>query len=418
MSVPITVKGLPQIGYRQVVCSESVDPSNQEQTVFTMFAVSQNNELYYIQGTRQYTRSDGLITLQSSGLPIRANVSRISCQFNAKMNSSELIYVGTGSNEVKHLLRDPITKCWTENHIQFASPKVMKTYQAFVTTISVTSTDGRDVGKDFPVSITAQSTIVLVNDRSYALSTASTTVHTNDRGQLVIVSAASESLMAPTYSCKITQNGISHVATVHGTQRITNLLSKIQGENGISGAKTTTGAPVFSASDIRGNEDAFKESAQFLTEFPTMLSSVGPTSTNSRAANSAESDSVGKEITLGNGGETAAVAVSKNDNALFEDMSEFFGDVIDWVRNVAKQTFKVVFKVAFRGIKILLRIAGKVISLVVDAVGPLVKTIGTFLEERLGIDFKKISQWLGLTWDNEKTKANQMVSLRPPPITE
>ena len=45
----------------------------------------------------------------------------------------------------------------------------------------------------------------------------------------------------------------------------------------------------------------------------------------------------------------------------------------------------------------------------VETIGPLIKAIGIFLKAKLGIDLEKLFQWLGLTWDNEKTKANQAV---------
>ena len=237
-------------------------------TAITMFAISGRGELYFVEGQREW--ATGTVTLKSYGLPIRANVARVSCQYNAKLDSSELIYAGTGDNQVNHLLRDPATKFWSEDVIRFPVPKTITNYCAFVTTLSVKSTAGRALG-GFSIGVQSQSAIVLINDRSYALSNSSTEVMSNNQGRLVIVAASVDSLAAPTYTFVVTYYKISHVETVDGGQRVTNILSQITGDNAVSNAKASTGASVFSSSDIEGKEVDFKESAQFLGEFPLMV---------------------------------------------------------------------------------------------------------------------------------------------------
>ena len=216
------------------MCSELVSSSSTTATAITIFAISGQGELLSVEGQREW--ATGTITLKSSGLSIRANVTRVSCQYNAKLDSSELIYAGPGDNEVSHLLRNPVTKCWSDDVIRFPVPKAMTEYRAFVTTLSVKSTTGRALG-GFPIGLQIQSAIVLVNDRSCALSNSSTEITSNNQGQLVIVAASMDSLAAPTYTFVITFDNISHAETVYGDQRVVNILTQINSENAVSNAK-------------------------------------------------------------------------------------------------------------------------------------------------------------------------------------
>ena len=204
---PQQVEGLPDTLFAQVVCSELMSSVSTTATAITMFAISGRGELYFVEGQREW--ATGTIKLKSSGLPIRANVTRVSCQYNAKLDSSELIYAGAGDDQVSHLLRDPVTKCWSDDVIRFPVPKAITNYRAFVTTLSLKSTTGRPLG-GFSIGVQSQPAIVLINDRSYVLSNSSTEVMSNNQGQLVIVAASMDSLAAPTYTFVVTYENISH----------------------------------------------------------------------------------------------------------------------------------------------------------------------------------------------------------------
>ena len=394
---PQQVEGLPDTLFTQVVCSELMSSVSITATAITMFAISGRGELYFVEGQREW--ATGTITLKSSGLPIRANVTRVSCQYNAKLDISELIYAGAGDDQVGHLLRDPVTKCWSDDVIRFPVPKAITNYRAFVTTLSVKSTTGRPLG-GFSIGVQSQSAIVLINDRSYALSNSSIEVMSDNQGQLVIVAASVDSLAAPTYTFVITYDNISHAETVDGGQRITSILSQIKGDNAVSNAKASTGAAVFSSSDIEGKDDDFKEAAQFLGEFPSMVKAV---------SNKSGDNAPSQNIEFGEGDQTTSTTVSAGSSPSLTDMTDLSGDALEWAKNNVKSAFKVIFKVYAKGLRLVLTIAGEVISFVVETIGPLIKAIGIFLKAKLGIDLEKLFQWLGLTWDNEKTKANQAV---------
>lgn len=56
--------------------------------------------------------------------PIRANVAQISAQYNAQTRASELMYLGNGQDEVRHLWKDA-QQMWQEQNILIAQdPKV------------------------------------------------------------------------------------------------------------------------------------------------------------------------------------------------------------------------------------------------------------------------------------------------------
>ena len=117
----------------------------------------------------------------------------------------------------------------------------------------------------------------------------------------------------------------------------------------------------------------------------------------------------GQDIELGKGDQTTSTTVSAISSSFLTVVTNFLGNALERAKNAIKRTFTVISKVHAKGFTLVLTIAGKVISSVVKAIGPLINAIGIFLKEKLGIDLEKLFQWLGLTWDNEKTKANQAV---------
>jgi hypothetical protein len=140
---------LNNISFKQVVSSEKVDPANPtSQTIITLFAVSDDDELYYIQGIRPFQTNK--ITFTASGIPIRDNVDRISTQYNAAKSATELIYLGNGTNEVFHLWLDS-GLTWQEEQILTRGPSGYIKYYAFITTLTFVTDKGLGVGQDYPL---------------------------------------------------------------------------------------------------------------------------------------------------------------------------------------------------------------------------------------------------------------------------
>ncbi|EPS39332.1 hypothetical protein H072_6939 [Dactylellina haptotyla CBS 200.50] len=397
---PQPVLGLPKIGFRQVVCSEAINPENTGETCITIFAVSDDNELYYIEGSRKWNHPSGAISLTSSGLPIRRNVVRISCQFNTDMNSSELIYTSSHANEVKHLLRDPKTTCWSESTITFTATNVLQSFKAYLTTISINCSDGRSIGNNFPVSIKSESMMVLINDYSHSLSARGTQVYTNEQGKIALVARAPDTLKSPTYTIEVSREGVSHTATIEAGQRVIEVLSKYDTAEKLMNAKSTDGQPVFDKASLESQKEGFEQSANLLRSFPSMVGSLQSSGTTGDVSANAE-------VIVENG------TISTADSSLWAEQNfgskviKFFGDAIEWMRDAAKNAFKAVFSVVAQGIKLVLTMAGKAFIFVIESVGSLVGAIGSYLKERFGLDFKKYFKWLGLVFDPDKTKKLQ-----------
>lgn len=68
-----------------------------------IFAVTDQGELYFIEGVRD---GNGKVGLRTSGLPIRKDVHLLSSPYNSKRELCELIYITRHDNEIRHLFRD------------------------------------------------------------------------------------------------------------------------------------------------------------------------------------------------------------------------------------------------------------------------------------------------------------------------
>ncbi|KAK4691407.1 hypothetical protein P7C71_g5588, partial [Lecanoromycetidae sp. Uapishka_2] len=230
----------------------------------------------------------------------------------------------------------------------------------------------------------------------------------DSQGRLVLVSPATDSLKAPTYVLEISQEGISHRQEIHAAQRIVEALSSIDSIEKLASATSTTGAPIFAQGDLEKHKEGFEESTELLRGFPAMMEAIGEKDVGQPFADSVvESSTVsgfGAKVDAGNPDDEAAQAQELS-------ITQFLGDALEWIRNAAKTIVKASYKILYKGVKLVLNLAGKIISLVIDTVGPLLHTIDQFLKEKLGLDFKKLFKWLGLTFDNEKTKDNQRASL-------
>jgi hypothetical protein len=410
---PVLVDGLQDIRFKQVVCSEAMDQtSNNVQTKLTLFAVSDDDELYFIQGTRQLKGNQ--VKLFSSGLPIRSNVQRISCQYNATTDTSELIFVTGGGNEVKHLLRDPQTTCWSENTVQFASPTALQQFKAYVTTVSITESTGRSVGKDFPAKIKSESSMVLVNDRSYALSKKATNIRTDHHGQIVIVSAVTDQLDGPVYDLEIDNSGVRFSTKIYAAQRVMGILSNIKDVKSLAAAKSSSGEAIFSQDEISSKKAEFEASANLLSNFSTMLSSVDEDTKQIVPIGSGNSSDIAVCVE-----KTADGVCTVTDEGWFDKAvrlgKEYVGDALEFLRSMVKKVFKFAFKIVGKVVSFVINIGSKVFSFVVSTVGPLVRAVGNFLRDVLGVDFGQLFSWLGLSFDVSKTKAIQKVRVNPRP---
>lgn len=394
---------LPDISFKQVVCSEAVDPKNPTtQSLLTIFGVSDGGELYFVQGTRQFKGNK--MSFAHSGFPLREGVSRLSCQYNSLANASELVYLGTGKNEVKHLSRDPITTCWNEETLCFQATTKTTTYPAYITTIGVSSESGSTIARDFKLHITSEPMMVTANDRSYYLNRKPSTIACNSSGQITIVTPVDDLLGAPVFNVKVENAGVSQMVKVHAAQRVLRILSKVKDAKDISGAVSTNGQPIFSSSSSDSRKESFQESAELLSNFGSMVHTIDPGAKDMVSITPTASQDL-------------SIGVKKENKSWLENaatnVGEFLGDMLEMIKRGIKTGLKVVFRIIGPVIKIFLKIAGKVVEAVVKTVGPLLRAVSSFLKDSLGIDLGKIMEWLGFGFGVGKTKKTQVVSSHP-----
>lgn len=140
---------LSSISFKQVVCAEAVDPANPTiQTKLALFAVSDDDELYYIRGTRPYATNQ--LAFSTSGIPIAHNVAAVSTQYNAAVNSNEIVYLGDGQDEVFHMWLDS-GNVWQQERLLTKASSGTTKYPAYLTSVMFETDLGASIGGDYPV---------------------------------------------------------------------------------------------------------------------------------------------------------------------------------------------------------------------------------------------------------------------------
>ncbi|RPA74580.1 hypothetical protein BJ508DRAFT_33651 [Ascobolus immersus RN42] len=402
---------------------------NEDETSIYIFALSADGDLYFVEGSRTpSTENDEMIMrfLEPSGLPIRKDVAQISGQFNASANVAELLYATSVGNEVKHLLRDPMTGVWLEtaltihNMSQLADPNAQVpkiTYPAFVTKIRICGENDLDLAPEgYPIRITSDMPcFVTANDKGLALGLRQKEITTNSLGEITIVSRVHGVLGAPNYKlylfkhCTETQmNDKKNQINIQPAQRIIRILRNVRTADDIKNAKTTTGKPVFDDSQKRD----YASAAGMLQNFPEMMDLVGK-NPNQPQDHAVESDSDTVLIASLEQGEpkveTTQVANSSLPDWLdgaITSTGKFLGDCIEFIEKWFKKILRVVVRFCGPIIKLYLWLEDKIIELVLGSAIAVLRTIGSFLKHTLGINFSFLG-WLGLLLDIEDAKKTQ-----------
>jgi hypothetical protein len=82
---------LSDIAMKQIVSYEAVDKDDPDvQTKLAIFALSDNNDLYYVEAWRPYATN--FLSFRTSGFPMASNVARVSTQYNASQDATEIVY--------------------------------------------------------------------------------------------------------------------------------------------------------------------------------------------------------------------------------------------------------------------------------------------------------------------------------------
>lgn len=394
---------LESISFKQVVVSEY-------KKSIILFAVSDVGELYYLEGLREKLLSSK-VKWKISGLPIRADVERLSVQYNVQAGSTELMYVtSVAGNEIKHLWRSPESYMWHESVMSVlpsADTKVRAiSFPAYVTTITMCNSKTERPISDYPCTLTSDFVYVTVNELTHVLSKRPVTVTTDNSGCLTIIQKVDDSLAGSTYQLSLNLFGEASI-TIHPSQRVISQLSQYTTPESLKNATTTTGKPI-----------QFSESANFgavasvLSQFGSVVHAV-----DSDAGKDIIPNAGGTANSTSNAGNVAfsqmsdGKIVKSSDNWFLnaaEDVAEFIGDVWESTKRALQAGFKFALSVVSKVVKLVLWINGKVFKFVISTIAGAVGCVAGFLKTAFNIDMTGFLDWLGFIFDMDKLKETQL----------
>ncbi|KAJ5726254.1 uncharacterized protein N7483_007611 [Penicillium malachiteum] len=378
---------LPEVGFRQLVASEDVDPhAPDEQSKIAIFAVSDDNCLYFVEGTRRF--ADRKVSFSASGFPIRTGVTHLSARYNASHGTSELLYGTQDENALYFIRRDPEGRFWSEDRITWRASKFIK-YDAFVTAMLFTDGNGQPLPLGYPISLTADSVNVVTNGASYSLTPSPTVIYTDASGSILMAIPSQDRLGVMPVTVSLGPEKASYQFTVNPDERVRRLLGKFGSTDTLLNATTTTGEKVFDgyqtqdleqAAAVLGNFQEMKESVEKLPQTSTPIA-----------------ENPGK---------------SKDEPSWLEkvghSIERFFCDVVEFVKKVVKSAVKVYIRVVGPVLKLVIDFFGKVLSFEVKTVYALLEGIGAALDvvsPKFGL--KKFLRLLKLSLDPECIKETQ-----------
>ncbi len=383
------------MAFKQVVCSEVFVPGSST-CGLAVFGVSQHDELYFIEGERQF--ESNRLTWKASGVPIRKGVSYLSPQYNAHSNASELLYVADqGRGGLHHLLRDQKSGMWSEAALEVRVPTGsagrLRQAPTYLTCITLASDATRlPVPTGYPVTLRSdRPTHATCNGRSLLLDSRPTTVYAGPTGQIDLALPVD-----PLYGCgqlkleltafrptdyNIAQDAISIIPA----QRAIKILSSL----------TTTDAlrSLVSSDGQRIVPDAVMgDMAPLITQFARRLGGEkgtdGPLAAWSRHDGSKVSDT----------------EIPKS-----EHVGGVFGDVIESLKYAVQSKIKLAVVGLGMAIKLVVWSTGKILSLVIPDGPTMMQPLLAFVKDKLPPTFAKLLDWLELVLGVESIKKTQSV---------
>ena len=375
---------LPGIEFKQVAASELVGAYEgplPTQTNFAIFALSEHDELYFIEGVRIFATHE--VRFETSGFPIRTNVDVVSAQYNSKINASELIYVGNGQDEIRHLWKDPWTSLWNETDITVAATGEIKKYQAYVSTITITDDLGSSLN-GYLFSLSSDFANVLVNGCTHILDASPAPFVTDTNGKCAIVAHVDSQLGASKYELRLTEFvDTPFDLTIEPAQRTIRIRGNINSANDIKDTVSTTGKPVFRNS--HATDEDFEVAGIIMSNFPHILESVSSKTaeevldrhTFSRVTAFQDDASVAWERDAS--GKVRQTDLSWTDEGADVPPTSWLGDILESVREKFKVGAKFVLKVAFKYVVpylspvIYIWVAGKLLQFLLLYIGPVVR---------------------------------------------
>ncbi|KAJ5949441.1 hypothetical protein N7454_001025 [Penicillium verhagenii] len=427
---------MPEISFKQVVCSENV--KDDESNILAIFAISERDELYFIQGCR--TSADGEVTFRTSGLPIRTGVAVMSPQYNQQTNACEILYVTNEVNSgLRHLIRDPISSLWTDGVVEFKVPlgepgKRIKE-PVYLTNIALSDSTGKGVPDEYPVIITASPAVhVTCNGRSLLLNHIPYTVLTNQQGHIDLALPADSSMSCSQLQLSLIKfkpdNGIipTGCIEINPAQRVVNIMSTLKDKDAMKQATGPDKNPVF-------DDESVDDAGPLVTHFSMMAQHVSGNSLKDEAEKKAEDASRREQDERDHKKKREAeekiqgtcrtmIQLERNQDSWVQNLlnevedtveevvdvvTEFLGEVIECIKeNVAKVT-TLVLKTIGPSLVMFIKVAGKMFSIEIPGIGPLLGTVFGFLKDLLKNTFPKLYAFLQVLFDGETTTRAQTV---------
>jgi hypothetical protein len=394
--MPQMIDALQGISFKQVTSTESGDASSNTSTI-NILAVSEVGQLYFVEGKRSH--SDKTIQFECSGLPIRSDVRLIVARFSGLLDASEVCYAGSGSNEIGHLYRDKTTGSWTSTRISVLSEQKSTSYKAYLTSIHLKNAAGTAVPPGYPVQISSPTPVlVTVNGRSSCIYRTPIEIAADSSGKILITTPATDALCSPIFTLSLLKYNAADSAAGYQlatNQRIINQL----------GSQAPNSEELKNARDINGNllfdpVSDFSGAAKVMASFKDLSQSIGGEGNSDiNFRNSWEVDDTGKLKQIGQDWMTET----------FEQVGKVLGDVVECLKSVVKGAVKFGILVVKGAAKLLIKIGGKRMEVILDSIGSLVTGILGAAASLLGSTVKGLLELFGLWPDPTFMKETQQV---------
>lgn len=382
---------LPEVSFKDVVCSEEAAAEEPSVSDITIFGLSTSGSLYFITGTRTNGPTNkgvdigAVLNFSYSGIPIRTGVNAISARQNPITRVSELLFTLDGQQELRHLCRDPKSSFWTENKLTIAAtlknPDMLK-YMAFMTSLSLGNQSGKPVPAGYPVelSTTREPVHALVNGKTFIITRNPQPVQADKAGMINVV------IPADGVSCSGLKFRLSKFTdkpktiVIEPTRKVTGILGSIQTVDDFKNATDGQGKSVL------GNRNLDKESLEGAVEMFKAIPEVGKADGESNS--------------------TVPAGMSWDN---FDNFGHFLGDVLQVLKAGVKFAVKTTVKVVGKALVFVIRIAAKAYRVIANTISTVVTCIVNVLED-LGLDLSALKEWFAFHFQ----KTSKMQEVRSP----
>ncbi|KAL2669887.1 hypothetical protein Neosp_015184 [[Neocosmospora] mangrovei] len=370
---------LLEIAFRQVFYKETM-LSNPRRYLLSILAVSQDNELYVIDGERD-PKNFGLPTFRYSGLPIRGHVGQIACHFNKELSSMEFIYTTQRDNQICHLARNPTTSVWTSTDLQIKGPATITKERQYLTTITISDSEGNPVPKGYTVALKSEPVFVTVNDLSYRLNRSqSTNVTTDSMRQIEITTAAPHQFAVSDIDVALSEYSEKPFTfSMNMASRVMSVMASIKSKDDLKSFRTESGKPMFD----HVSDEKLEASAALVSNFDEFKKATKDDSADEHACDGDQS-----EVDATHSSEKKSWFGKALDVAV-----EYIGDAIEFQRKAVKFTVKWAIKIDGPIVEFIVRVGSKVLSIIVKTAVTLVRSVVGVLDNLLGTD---MMGWFGL----------------------